>query len=177
MKFIGGINKANSSSFYNVKLDDFRFSMCWGKLYEECLGIECTRENFADNNLTFAWGYDGLEVDLLSVTMLSVAMGAPYDPKNLRDREEEILTASITHLTRILLGNIVHGNYYLEHKPPQYCNDIVPEIKKLYRDFTVEVLANLPDTWELTTGEILQWIKTKTKGKQNERESTETKGG
>lgn len=53
--------------------------------------------------------------------------------------------------------------------------------RKYYREFTTEVIANLPvdEPWELTMEQIDRWLrnKTKTKGKTNERKSTKTKGG
>lgn len=47
-----------------------------------------------------------------------------------------------------------------------------------YKEFTTEVIANLPDNFELTGKEINRWLRNKqTKGKKNERKSAETKCG
>lgn len=123
--------------------------------------------------------------------------GTYYDVRACHDElvDEHELCASYS--TGVLTGEPTGGDEYLalechawgyDGLGPQLlaCNILAyyatggsDEIaRKYYKEFTTEVIANLPDKWELTEAEINQWLRNKqTKGKENERESTKTKGG
>lgn len=161
MKFSGKIVEGSSGGVYSyVSVDGLRFPLCYGTLYERVGLPRLTVDSlYGNKRYEFAWGYDGLSPQFLAATMLAVAMGIGFCPKQFEFDGESVPVASIAHLggdTRSKFGSI-----YLANKPPPYCKNIPLKVKQLYKQFTSEVVANFGDTWEITSEEILQWIKEK----------------
>lgn len=161
MKFNGKFRSGMTRDFYSVMLNDRYFPLCYGTMYKYVGLPDLTCESFGTHH--FAWGYDGEGPQLLGATMLAVAMGIDFDPEQFLIRGDSVPIASVSHLVSDINGKSCNGKGYLDHKPPPYCANIPLKVKGLYKNFTSEVIANFSDTWELTTDEILQWIKSKEK--------------
>lgn len=157
MKFSGkrvnGLRKYHNEFFVN----NCRMPLCQGVLYEK---VGCVRiDQYTKGDHSYDWGYDGTDPQLMAITLMAISLGAPND-----DAYGKRTLAAFCDWYGNGLGD------YEEKKLPTR-KGWFSTIKDLYKQFTSEVVANFGDTWEITSEEILQWIKEK----ESQRESSVVK--
>lgn len=88
---------------------------------------------------TLAWGYDGEGPELLAITMLASALYPQWES-----------------------SWVAIGSYGSRHYSP-WKHPARDLILKHYRAFTEEIVANLPDSWTMTSDDVLAWLEKKEK--------------
>lgn len=146
MKFTGYVKSGPGASHYTVNLNGHIIPLCQGIIYEQVSGIVI--KDSTKRIHTYAWGYIGDDPAILAITLLYLALGGKWDG----DFTDRSMFAMPTDLTSRCIDVI---------KMKAYCEDVPGLIKATYQAFTKEVISELPDTWDLTADEILQWLKKK----------------
>lgn len=144
--FSGKVTQGVGVTYYTVTWNDEVIPLCPDPLFKEC-GVEYMPYTWGKMTYTqkvncieqksFSWGYEGNGSELLAVSLLGI-YGAPYWVGNIR-----------SHLSgggprRASLNSIVEQRAF---------------VKKHYKAFATEVIANLPDNWTMTMEDIDRWVK------------------
>lgn len=149
--FSGSVTKAQGSSYYQLKFNGDMLPLCGGNLYYDCGELSKIETYNLGNYMTptlYGWGYDSKDSRILAITMLGMYAGAGG-------------MATLSHIS------------YRSPSPAKFSNISISNIltarefvKKHYKAFTTEVIANLPDNWTMTMDDIDKWVKEKEKNDQ-----------
>lgn len=148
--FSGSVTKAQGSSYYHLKFNGDMLPLCGGALYSDCgelSRIESYNLGSYATPLLYGWGYDSKDSRILAITMLGMYAGAGG-------------MAAVSHVPPY------------HPFPPKFPNIWAARefVKKHYKAFTTEVIADLPDNWTMTMEDIDKWVKGKEK-KKNDQEN------
>lgn len=163
-KINGTIHKSSRG-----KRDFYAVHVTWNQLVEEtvslhaCLGkiypalgfhkLSYGHDGSGQSHPGYAWGYNGESPTLLSIAILSLYANIHRDDDWRSDVHNSILIKPLANTMAPFLSR---------HNIPLLGEDLDVEfIKKHYKAFMEEVIAKLPDNWELTYEEIKAWIKKK----------------
>lgn len=122
------------STNYSLYYDDELIPFCRDVVRDMEQRVPMENRRYCKRDTAFGWGYEGVDPEVLAITLLGFYFGASMPGANQHD-----IIVPAMDLTP--------------------CS--IEFVKQHYLAFTSEVIANLSDNWTMTMEDIDKWVKGK----------------